>query len=416
MTFCRQVWDFKVEYLLRLLIVFLLTFIVLGAKENVSALEYLNSIRQKAGLIRFQPNKKLDKAAASHAGYLLQHQKNGHYEVNGRRGYTGKMPSDRVLKAGYSSKAVMENVSVNTKTSDESIDMLFAAIYHRFVFLNFEKDEIGIGSASTGKKRKITSSFVYNIGSTAIAKLCRTSSFYMQDGVYYMQNLCKNSANIVPQALLEEKQNEIREKNSKTVLYPYPDATNVSPVFYTENPHPLPGSKVSGYPVSVQFNPAFYKTVNLKKFRLFDAGGKEIKRYKVLTYKNDKNHRFTALQFAFMPLRRLEYGTTYRAEFEAVADGKKIKKSWKFTTKNFDRALYKITKKKTTIKVPRGEEIILYFEPASNQDVLGRIKYTGKLQSTYLDRNTLLVTIPNKHTAKGYRLMAGTREVILNAL
>ena len=399
--------------LFRFIIGFLLIFSTLDAKEHQSALKYLNSIRQDAGLIQFKPNKKLDKAAASHANYLVRQQKIGHYEKKGWGGYTGKIPSDRVLHAGYASKAVMENVTVNTKTSDKSIDTLFAAIYHRFVFLNFDKDEIGIGSTFTKKKRSITSSFVYNIGSTAISKLCKTSSFFMQDGVYYMQNLCKNSANIVPQTLFEEKQNEIREKNSKTVLYPYPNATNVSPVFYTENPHPLPGYKVSGYPVSVQFNPAFYKKVKLKKFRLFDAEGKEIKKYKVLTHKNDKNRRFTPLQFAFMPLKRLEYGTTYQAEFEAVVDEKRVKKSWKFTTKKPKGTFYKITKKKTMLKVKRGERIVLYFEPKSKKDVLGRIKYTGKLHTTYLDKNTLLVTMPNKHSSRDYSLKAGAREVIL---
>ena len=397
----------------RFIVGFLLIFSTLDAKEHQRASEYLNSIRQDAGLIQFKPNKKLDKAAASHAKYLVRQQKIGHYEKKGWGGYTGKTPSDRVLHAGYPSKAVMENVTVNTKTSHKSIDTLFAAIYHRFVFLNFGKDEIGIGSASTKKKKSITSSFVYNLGSTAISKLCKTSSFVMQDGAYYMQNLCKNSANIVPQTLLEKKQNEIREKNSKIVLYPYPNATNVSPVFYTEHPHPLPGSKVSGYPVSVQFNPAFYKKVKLKKFRLFDAEAKEIKKYKVLTHKNDKNRRFTPLQFAFMPLKRLEYGTRYRVEFEAVADGKRVKKSWKFTTKKPKGTFYKITKKKTTLKVKRGEKIVLYFEPRSKKDVLGRIKYTGKLHTTYLDKNTLLVTLPNKRSSRGYSLKAGAREVIL---
>ncbi|WP_415405975.1 CAP domain-containing protein [Sulfurovum sp. CS9] len=397
----------------RFIIALLLIFSTLDAKEHQSALNYLNSIRQDAGLIKLKPNKKLDKAAASHANYLVRQQKIGHYEKKGWSGYTGKTPSDRVLHAGYASKAVMENVTVNTKTSHKSIDTLFAAIYHRFVFLNFDKDEIGIGSASTKKKQSVTSSFVYNLGSTAISKLCKTSSFVMHDDVYYMQNLCKNSANIVPQILFEKKQNEIREKNSKIIFYPYPNATNVSPVFYTENPHPLPGSKVSGYPVSVQFNPAFYKKVKLKKFRLFDAEGKEIKKHKVLTHKNDKNRRFTPLQFAFMPLKRLEYGTTYRAEFEAVADGKRVKKSWKFTTKKPKGTFYKITKKKTTLKVKRGEKIVLYFEPRTKKDVLGRIKYTGKLHTTYLDKNTLLVTMPNKRSSRGYSLKAGAREVIL---
>ena len=398
--------------MLRLVVFLFLTLIVLDAKESQGALGYLNSIRQDAGLIQFKSNKKLDRAAKSHANYLLRQQKNGHYEQKGWKGYTGKTPSDRVVKAGYASKAVMENISVNAKTSDKSIDILFAAIYHRFVFLSFDKDEIGIGSAFTKKKRRITSSFVYNLGSSSVSKLCQ-GFFSKQSGFFYMQNICKNDSITVPESLYHEKQNEIRLKNSKVVLYPYPNATNVPPVFYTENPHPLPGSKVSGYPVSVQFNPASYSNVKLKKFRLFDTEGKEIKKSKVLTHFNDKNHRFTKLQFALMPLERLEYGTTYRAEFEAVADGKKIKKSWHFTTKYPKGTLYKITKKKTRIKVKKGEKIVLYFKPRSNKDVLGRIKYTGKLKTSYLDRNTLLVTLPNKRSSRGYTVTAGAKSVTL---
>ncbi len=398
--------------LLRLILVLLFTFITLDAQSNKSAFEYLNSIRQKAGLVSFKSNKKLDKAASSHASYLLRQQKNGHFEKKGWRAYTGKTPSDRVLKAGYDSKVVMENVSVNTKTPHKSIDILFAAIYHRFIFLNFDKDEIGIGSAFTKKKKKITSAFVYNIGSYEIAKLCR--GYYLkQDGFFYMQNLCKNSSVAVPQYQFYEKQNEIRIKNSQIVLYPYPNAKNIPPVFYTENPHPLPGSKVSGYPVSVQFNPLSYKHVTLKRFRLFDAKSKEIKKYKIITHSSDKNHRFSKLEFAFMPLKRLEYGTTYSVEFEAIADGKRVVKHWKFTTKKPKGKLYKITKKKTMIKVKKGENIVLYFEPKSNKDLLGRIKYRGKLKTTYLDRNTLFVTIPNKHSKRSYSLTAGGREVIL---
>ncbi len=385
---------------------------MLDAKEYQSALSYLNGIRQELGLIQFKPNKKLDKAAKSHANYLLRQQKNGHYEKKGWKGYTGKTPSDRVLKAGYTSKFVMENVIVNTKTFDNSIDVLFAAIYHRFVFLNFDKDEIGIGSASSKKKRKVISSYVYNIGSEAITKLC--NQYYMkQNGFFYMQDLCRDGSVTVPQYLFKEKQNDIRLKNSQLVLYPYPDAKDILPVFYTEHPHPLPGSKVSGYPISVQFNPASYTNVKLKKFRLYNAKGKEIKNCKVLTHSNDKNKRFTKLQFALMPLKRLEYGTTYHVKFEAMADGKKVKKRWKFSTKNPKGKLYKITKKRSTLKVKRGEKIVLYFEPKSNKDILSTIKYTGKLHTTYLDRNTLLVTVPKKRLSRDYSLKAGGREVVL---
>ncbi len=403
---------YKSITLLRLVVVLLLTFVTLHAKEDQNALGYLNSIRQDAGLIQFKPNKKLAKAAASHAKYLVRQQKNGHYEKRGWGGYTGKMPSDRVLRAGYDTKAVMENVSVNTKTSHQSIDTLFAAIYHRFVFLNFDKDEIGIGSAFTKKKRRITSSFVYNIGSTEIAKLCK-KYYSKQNGFFYIQNLCKDSSIVVPEYLLQERQNEIRLKNSQVVLYPYSDAKNIPPVFYTENPHPLPGSRVSGYPVSVQLNPASYTNVKLKKFRLFDAEGKEITKYKVLTHKNDKNHRFTTLQFAFMPLKRLEYGTTYRVEFEALADGKRVQKRWSFSTIKPREPLFKVVGKKNSVPVKAGKTVILYFQPISKKDILKGLKKSRDLKVVYLDKNTLSVTLPKKSRVTEYVLYDKHRKVVL---
>ncbi len=401
--------------MLRFVVVLLLTFLTLDAKEHQGALAYLNTIRQDAGLIEFKSNTQLDRSAKSHADYLIRHQKNGHYEQRGKSGYTGRAPSDRVLSAGYVSKAVMENITVNTKTFHQSIDTLFAAIYHRFVFLNFDKDEIGIGSAFTKKKQKVSSSFVYDIGSSATAQLCKMD-FTMQNGTYYIQNLCKNNSHIVPKYLYEQKQEAHRRKNSRIVLFPYPDAKNVSPVFYTEHPHPLPGSKVSGYPVSVQFNPAFYKKIKLKKFRLFDAEGKAVEKYKILTHRNDKNHRFTTLQFAFMPLKRLEYDATYQVEFEAIADGKRVKKYWKFKTKKPQGIYYKITKKRTELNVKRGERMVFYFEPKSNKDVLRGIYSTGGPDISSLDQNTLLVTIPKKSSAKKIILKAGGRRVTLSVL
>jgi len=315
------------------LFIFLLLFTVsLNAQEEQSDLAYINSLRQKSGLIKFKSNKKLNKAAKSHASYLVRQQKNGHYEKKGWKGYTGRTPSDRVLSAGYASKAVRENVTVNAKNAHHSIDILFAAIYHRFVFLNFENDEIGIGSATRKKKRRVTSAFVYNTGTTELNKLCK-HSYLMENNTYYLKNMCRNSDRLIPRHLYEQKQNKVRRKNSALVLYPYPDAKNVLPVFYTENPHPLPGSKMSGFPVSVQFNPLFYKKVTLKKFRLFDERGKRVKKVKILTSKSDIHHRFTKLQFALMPLKRLEYDKRYKVEFEALADGKRVKRSWKFTTR-----------------------------------------------------------------------------------
>jgi len=391
----------------------LLFTISLDAKETQGALGYLNTIRQKSGLIKFKSNTQLNKAAKAHASYLMRQQKHGHYEKKGWKGYTGRTPSDRVLKAGYASKAVMENVTENAKNYRHSIDILVAAIYHRFVFLNFENDEIGIGRASTKKKRSVTSAFVYNTGSTEINKLCKRS-YLMENNTHYVQNMCKNSNKLIPRYLYEKKQDKIRKKNRGLVLYPYPNAKNVLPAFYTENPHPLPGSKVSGYPVTVQLNPLFYKKVKLKKFHLFDDKGKRVKKVKVLTSKSDKNHRLTKLQFALMPLKRLEYAKTYQVEFEAVADGKRIKKSWRFTTKKPKGTFHKITKRKTLVKAKRGERVSLYFEPKSNKDILDCIGYTDKLHISCVDHNTLLVTIPrNEFLSEEYIVETEKRSVTI---
>ena len=319
--------------MLRIVIFIVLMSVLSQSAQKQSVLTYLNEIRHHSGLIPLKPNTTLKKAAKAHAQYLLRQQRFGHFEKKGWKGYTGRTPSNRVVSAGYPSKAVMENVSVNAKTYRQSVDTLLSAIYHRFVFLNFDKNEIGLGSAfGKGRNRKIVSTFVYLFGSSEVSQLCR--NFYpLENGTFYMSDLCRDEAQMVPQYLYAQKRKAVRKQNAPLVCYPYAGAVGVPTVFYTEHPHPLPGSKVSGYPVSVQFNPAFYAHVKLKKFRLFTAKGKKVNPVKILTSRNDVNHRFTSLQFALMPLKRLQYAQTYRVEFEAVADGKRVVKHWKFRTR-----------------------------------------------------------------------------------
>jgi len=398
--------------LFRMFIYCILISIVAEAGKQQSSISYLNTLRRSAGLTALHSNMVLQKAAKSHAHYLLKQQQYGHYEKRGYKGYTGRTPSDRVLYAGYPSRAVMENVSVNAKDFFRSIDTLFAAIYHRFVFLGFDRDEIGMGYAFFKRKRKIVSAYVYLLGSRKIAGLC-TSFFPLENGTFYMNKLCKDPAKMVPQDLYEAEQDAVRRKNASIVVYPYPAAKEIPPAFFTEHPHPLPGSKVSGYPVSVQFNPAFYHIVKLKKFRLYDTEMKRIKRVKILDSKHDVNHRLSPLQFALMPLDRLAYGKTYNVEFEAFADGKHIKKRWQFTTKHFKEQLYTITKKKSILEVKKGEKIILFFKPGSNKDVLKCVNYTDKLQITCYDQNTLQVSIPENCNVSEYMLKAGGRNVML---
>lgn len=374
---------------------FLLLSALLYPGEKSSSLAYLNTLRQKSGLIPLEENRLLNHAAASHANYLVLHQGMGHLEQHGHKGYTGKTPSERVVYHGYASKDVMENIAVNAKNGDSAVDELFAAIYHRFVFLSFDKDEIGAGSAETEIYKRTQNAYVYKLGSSKLNLLCQ-KTFVPVSGVIYLQNVCKKSDLLLPQALYENRQEEIKSKNAKVVLHPYPGQQGVMPAFYNEVPDPLPDYEVSGYPVSVQFNDLYYTTVRLKSFRLFDEEGREISMSRILTHANDPHQRLKKTQFALMPIKRLEYGTTYRAAFEAEIDGGPYHKSWKFTTRSFKEKLYRVEKEETMIKAEPGSTVILYFVPRSGRDLLLRYRSSKGLKVTLIDQNTLKVSIPQQ--------------------
>jgi hypothetical protein len=398
------------ETFLRFFLFTALLLVSLEAGSDKHGLAYLNKIRTQAGLIALKPNKALEKAAASHAKYLVQNQTNGHYEKSGKYSYTGRTPSNRVIKTGYPSRFVMENLSVNTSGPVKSIDKLFSAIYHRFVFLNLDKDEIGIGTYATKKKRRIKSAYVYNLGLSGISYLCQRS-FKMRDGEYYMKNICRQNNKMIPRSRFREEKDYIRRKNAEIIVYPYANQSHVWPAFYNESPDPLPKYKVSGFPISVQFNPANAKNVKLRSFRLYDENGKEIKKTKILQHKNDHNHLFSKLEFALMPLTRLEFGTTYTAVFEAVVDGNRVKKRWSFSTEDPKEKVYRITKNKTTLKVKAGSTAILYSVPSSRKDILRGYKSRGGMKVSFLDQNTLKVIFPKKRSSGRVRLDLGKRKV-----
>ena len=367
-----------------------------GAQKE--GLAYINNLRTHAGLIKLTPNTFLNKAAKSHAKYLIQNQSHGHYEKKGRYSYTGKTPSKRVTKAGYRSTVVMENLSINTPRQKESIDNLFSAIYHRFVFLNLFMNEIGLGTYKTKKKRGVKQAYVYNLGSSRLSKLCK-KSYTMVSGNYYMKDVCKKRSKMIPQTQFNSKKSVVRKKNTAIVLYPYAGQKDVYPAFYNESPDPLPRYKVSGFPISVQFNKAFYKKIKFTSFRLYNTQGKEIKKTKILHAKSDPHHLFSKFEFALMPLARLEFSQTYTAIFEAIADGKKIKKKWAFQTRVPKYPLYRVSKNSETLHVKAGEKMILYMVPSHRKDLLKTYRARGGLKAVFIDQNSLKITLPKRKSS-----------------
>jgi uncharacterized protein YkwD len=404
----KQQMQSKTFLFLRFLFLTLLFCVSLFAKEAQKGLHYLNALRNHTGLISLKSNATLTKAATSHAKYLIRHQKTGHFEKKGKKYYTGKSPSQRVLKAGYASAVVMENVSTNTDTETASIDTLFAAIYHRFVFLNFDKDEIGIGVAATKKKKHVKKTYVYDLGASSLVKLCK-KHYTLKNGMYYVKGVCIDTQKMIPQNIFDKEKSSIALQNSKIVLYPYPGQKEVSPAFYNESPDPLPKYDVSGFPISVQFNPVLVKYVKLKSFKLYDAQGHKLRKIKIIQAKNDPNHIFTKFEFALMPLARLEFESTYTVHFEATVDGKDIVKKWQFSTQTFKERVYRISKNSRILDVNSGESIILYMAPNHRKDLLKNYRLRGEAKATFLDQNTLKIHFPKSRYSSKVSLSFGDK-------
>jgi len=353
------------------------------------SISYLNEIRDSVGLNQLTQEKHLSKASLAHARYLLNHGINSHYEKSGKY-FFAKTPSLRAVKSGYPTKDVKENIATNANSEEESISVLFSAIYHRFVFLDFAIDQIGKGIAKDDKKPNIKSVYVYDMGLSSIAKLCQ-EDFLTLEGVYYMQNLCKDSMHYIPKDAYQKAKNDLMATNPKMVLYPNINQSNVPTAFFQEFPNPMPGYKVSGYPISVELNPYYFKDIKIKKFRLYNQKGRMV-RVKLLKQSNDPNKKLKAYQFAIIPLQRLDYATKYKVYFEAYTDKGKIKQQWYFTTKSFSTPLYTIRQDYQKLHIAKLKEIILYFKPRNRKDIINKVKLTNA-HIQYIDANTLRVYI-----------------------
>jgi hypothetical protein len=301
----------------------LLTLTVLAYdKEGVRE---VNRVRSAAGMITLNNNYELSRAAYHHAKYLGRLRRKGHGEKPGSSYYTGRTPSERMVRAGYPSRAGVENISYGDRNYAHSVRVLMSTLYHRLAFLDFRVDEMG--SSEYGNRNGRI--YVYDLASSAVAKLCRASGG--GGGSRYIYRICADPRKKISQESFQRALAGVERRNPRLVLYPPSGARKVPLRFIRETPDPIPGVYGAGYPVTVQLNPAYYRQAKLKRFRLYDAQGKRVKA-KVLTASSDPHHKLLPTDFALIPLAKLRPGSRYRVEFEAVADGKRIRREWSFTT------------------------------------------------------------------------------------
>ncbi len=242
----------------------------------------------------------LDTATQNHTDYLIQNNVFSHYEVSGNPGFTGVNPWDRGTYVSYSWTAYGENLSAGDADVYESIDSLFTAIYHRFGFLNFNKDDIGFG-ISRSESYAYKSAYGYDMGNTG-----DTSTTQLQNPAY--------------------------------VLWPYSGYGAAQTSFFnTESPAPTPECVMygaSGNPVSINFNPSKTGSVAMTSFTLTDGSGHNVDIIKVLTP--------SSYEFALFPSVPLHLATNYTATFIYSEDGAPKQAVWHFTTRTPSYKRYEV--------------------------------------------------------------------------
>ena len=369
-------------------------------QEEQSALNYLNRLRTGAGLIEFDSDTLLNNAARNHADYLSMHHSIGHYEEHNRDGFTGTYASDRIIHAGYAAPLVIENVSSNNRNYKESIDGLFSAIYHRMAFLNFQSDEIGIG-VSQSEKDSSKTSFVYNMSAKALEKL-------------YKENNSTHPKTVkLPYPILNRAFTTHKNNNSKIVTYPFNKQQDVPPAFFDELPDPLPKHKVSGFPISISFNPAHFKSVKLLKFELFKENGVVIKETLTYDHKSDPHKRLNKFDYVLFPLKRLEWNRQYHVRFTAMVNQKRVEKRWSFHTRSFNVPLHHVDEKHKLFTIKKNQTHIFYFSPQSRVDLLTSFHYPSCLEIDFIDKNTIKVTA-SKNKSSPITLNIGLHQLKLH--
>ncbi len=378
------------------------------AEDPAEVIASLNRIRAAAGLIPFLHQPLLDRAAFNHARYLSANRTEGHGETAARPGFSGAEPYERTRAAGYHSSQVGENVSTGSVDAQESLAGLMSAIYHRIGFLSFQLDEAGAGSSPRADGGR---SYVYNLGSSgaALAEFCRRpdpAALLSGAGRYY--EVCPGRLKVKAEAF-EALQAAGARRNPRIVVWPPRGGEDVPVTFSRERPNPLPDRIMSGYPLSVHFNPVHVRRARLLDFRLFEQRGApsgerhdpatlvEVTPTRVLQADSDLHHELGPLDFALFPLERLEWDRAYFGRGRFVVDGKEEEVAWTFRTRALGVPLYDVKGRGEELPLKPDVEYAVRVAPSAAQPMLGLVEYKMppgvEVQGRRQDENTLRLRV-----------------------
>jgi len=215
----------------------------------------------------------------------------------------------------------------------------------------------------------------------------------------YYRDLCQTTAGPVEFEISSSYRQELDDvlyrKSPDFVIWPPEGAVEVSPVFYEEIPDPLPDYEVSGYPLSVQFNPGLYSSVRLRNFTL------EVQ-------EEDKNW----------------VEANYRASVSVRSNGVKAnnelsKINWSFKTKTVETPLITVNSDDKEVAVPANEWFTIYHIPTKKVsrpmiEVSAEWNRPAKVESEIIDMNTIRMRFRNNRCNEVVLSMKQRSDLILN--
>ncbi len=323
-------------------------------------LSYINNVRAKSGLNYFAQNEILNISALNHAKYVVANEAMSHDESPGKPNFTGENPSKRAFYAGYNA-VVRENLSYNSSDLKSAIDGLLSAIYHRFAFLDFSADEIGIGYFEHGKK----SSYVFEMGNSRLNAFCSRNLNDEGSGKFLL-GMCKNET----LRMREDKFKGATALNSRPYVY-YPNDEPALAFFSNEIPDPMPECKITANPVSVEFNSA-QPPVAMKSFKIYE-GGRELQNIKILDKNSDPNAILSDRQFVLFGREVFKFDAKYGAEFNYEQGGKQKTLRWEFITQA-PKFRYFVVQGGENLSVKNGAFYDIFVTPKDCNDLMKSYK------------------------------------------
>jgi len=411
------------KYTKILLVVLLPNLLIFNAYAGVfaqtdldQAYTYLNTLRQRADMINFTQHIQLQQSAFNHANYLADNLRTGHFENEQEPGFTGVTPTDRAIAAGFASRNVSENLSTGNSNSQDSIDGLFTAIYHRFGFLSFDHDLVGIGIAHTSLDNPQHTAYVYEMANQGLNNFCAAgANSSVTSGAFFSQT-CANVDLRIELNEFNGHLNTTRGQNPNFVVWPSRNDNDVPPAFFEEDPDPLPDRGVSGNPISIQFNPMSFSSVTLNSFKLFRVeDNQEITNTRLLDQNSDPNKKFSELEFALYPLDRLDWNTQYRAEATYTSGTETKTEKWTFRTRNLNIPVINTPGQGENFVQPaQASTFAVYVPPTNNLQRITSFRslFSSTLDSSidFVDGNTLKVTIRSANVGSLLQISIGNNQ------